>query len=582
LSEAVRRHKDRAAAFLAKGKRSKALKEYRAALQYAPHDVALRQKLADLLVRLEHTDAAVREYQAVAGKYAADGFLVKAMAICKVILKLDPDHTETQEALASLYSEHSPQGVLPPSMTGALSGGGLRITPAKAAGEEDSQRNPRAPARAMVPSMSVPSAMRAIDMSAIDALPGGVTSGIDIPAHDASEPAPARETGPTALPGAGVPKPGMPELPGTPVAASEDERPLSDDESTMDEDDPDTLVLGAFDAKQMMRELEQDVQRSQSGLYFDLVDDELEDDDDAGTSGEVELITTAQADTEEMEIDVSRFPPIPLFADLDKQAFVALFDRLEVRSAMAGETLIKEGATTTSMFIVAQGEVRVFRDKGSQQTELARLSDGSFFGEIALLSDSPRMASVETARPTLLLEMSRDDVAELIQSHPAMVDVLGNFYRERFLANLVRSNPLIFQPLTDDEKREIFEHFQSVTVPPQTVILKKGEMGQGLYLILRGECDVLDAAPDGRLFALPVLREGDFFGEMSLLLNTPVNATVSARTTCTVLRLPREIFYERVMKHPEVRRVITTVTNERIKQAAALEAGYAQDDPVLV
>lgn len=166
--------------------------------------------------------------------------------------------------------------------------------------------------------------------------------------------------------------------------------------------------------------------------------------------------------------------------------------------------------------------------------------------------------------------------------YPSVSEVLTNFYQERFIANLVRSNPMLFQPLSEEEKNEVFAHFQSVTVPPATPILQKGEMGQGLYLILRGECDVTDAAEDGRLVHLPVLREGDFFGEMSLLLGAPVKATVTARSTCTVLRLPRDIFYERVMRHPEVRKVITNTTNARLQEAAAIQGGYGARDPVLV
>lgn len=612
--DAVRRHKDRAAAYLAKGKRKQALKEYRSALDVAPGDVQLRQKLADLLLRLGHEDAAIREYQSVAGKYAADGFLVKAMAICKVILKIDPDHTETQEALANLYTDQSPSGVLPASMTGALGGPSLRITPARA-----EPKQPTKPPRAVVPSMPMPSAMPAVDLKDLDS--GSVpraSAGVDFAAHEEPRddvddtldvPPPEGTTntasGVTPLPGATAPGatgvPGLPgqgpaggltPLPGAGVAAAEapsEPDAVPEEQDTLDadaeDDDPDTLVLGLFDADAMMSELEGEP-AAQAAEYIDLVDDEEDgDDDEAGgemTSGEVEILVAPQADTEEMSVDVSRFPPIPLFRELDKKSFVAMFDRLDIKSVQAGERLIEEGATTTSMFILAQGEVRVFRTKDDDVTELARLSDGSFFGEIALLSDAPRMASVESTRPTLLFEMTRDHVAELVTLYPSVSDVLGRFYRERFLANLVRSNPLLFQPLSDDEKRDVFEHFQSVVVSPGTIILQKGEMGQGLYLILRGECDVVDAAPDGRLFRFPVLREGDFFGEMSLLLGAPVNATVKARTTCTVLRLPREIFYERVMRHPEVRKVITTTTNERLKQQAEIETAHTKDDPVLV
>lgn len=563
-----RHHKERAAAFLAKGKKKHALKEYRAALDVNPGDVQVRQKLADLLLRLGYDDAAIREYQHVAGKYAADGFLVKAMAICKVILGIDPHHTETQTVLAELFAAQNPSGVLPPSMTAALVQPSLRVTPrplgtratrsAMPAVPADGPELPSAPKppppRTVVPSMPLPQAsgLHLDDIEA--ALVPRATPGVDVAARSLDEP--------------------VEEEPSSGVWATS---PSSADAS----DHPHTLVPGIFgleasdEVPPATAELVLREDDSASGVYLDLVDD------DELMSGDIDVEAhTTSVDTGEMSVDRSSFPPIPLFSQLDKDAFIALFERLKVKSAPAGERLITEGQTTRTMYIVAQGEVRVFREKGGERVELARLKDGSFFGEIALLSSSPRMASVETSENTILLEMTRDDVAEIVKRHPSVSDVLSRFYRERFLANLVRSNPLLFAPLSEEEKRAVFQHFQSVTVPPGTVLLTKGEMGQGLYLILRGECDVLDEAPDGREIRLPTLREGDFFGEMSLLLNTAVTATVRARTTCVVLRLPREVFYDQVMKHPEVRRVMTEVTNERLKQA--VYAQYAPDDPVLV
>jgi CRP-like cAMP-binding protein len=619
--EAVRQHKDRAAAFLAKGKRKQALMEYRKALGIAPSDVQIRQRYADLLARLGDEPAAIREYQAVAGKYAADGFLVKAMAICKVILKIDPDHRETQEVLARLFGEDAPSAVLPASMTGAMGtarDGGLRVTPARAGPIVSPAASPPSGGGVVVPSMPLPRAMPAVQLPTISAeVRGAKTKDSPRPpsALPGSGPAGA-PPGVPPLPGAGVaaesagsttdaadprnrppdpdalrsatPIPGVPGEPtataaGDPVGPADVTQPADTTQpagDVDDDDDPDTLVLGLFEPTG-----EAPLPRvTDPSLYLNLVDeDSLEDElDDELVHDSGALPDTEPVSTPEMAIDTSKFAPIPLFSELSREAFMAIFHRLEVRNAPVGELLIAEGTRTTTMYILAQGEVRVFRERGDETEELARLRDGSFFGEIALLSDAPRMASVETTKPSLFLEMTRETLAEIIESHPSAAGVLERFYRERFLANLVRSNPLIFQPLSDDEKRDIFERFQSVTVEPGTVLLQKGEMGQGLYLILRGACDVLDAAPDGRLFELPTLHEGDFFGEMSLLLNAPVTATVRAKTTCMVLRLPRDIFYEKVMRHPEVRRVITEVTNERLKQAAALQAELSPDEPVLV
>ena len=66
------------------------------------------------------------------------------------------------------------------------------------------------------------------------------------------------------------------------------------------------------------------------------------------------------------------------------------------------------------------------------------------------------------------------------------------------------------------------------------------------------------------------MAQGDVFGEISLLLGSPVTATVRTTSECLVLRLDRETFYERIMAHPEVRRRITELTNVRLKRTADL------------
>src|SRR4051812_19298708 len=102
----VRGHKDRAAQLLGKNKLEPALGSLTAALALSPHDTTLRQKQAEVLVRLNRKDEAVRAYQHVVGAWADEGHLLRAIAICKVILQLDARHTETQNALADLYARH--------------------------------------------------------------------------------------------------------------------------------------------------------------------------------------------------------------------------------------------------------------------------------------------------------------------------------------------------------------------------------------------------------------------------------------------------------------------------------------------
>src|SRR6476659_9645532 len=80
------------------------------------------QKLAELYARMGKIHESVVEYQAVAGSYAADGLLLKAIAVCKIILQIDPNHKETQHILADLSTKRRGESVaveMPKSMSSA-------------------------------------------------------------------------------------------------------------------------------------------------------------------------------------------------------------------------------------------------------------------------------------------------------------------------------------------------------------------------------------------------------------------------------------------------------------------------------
>src|SRR5512145_907925 len=100
----LRKLKDKAADLAAKGKVEKAASVYREVVEADPKDMASRQKLAEVLRRAGAIGEAIEEYKQVADRFARDGLLIKAIAICKSILELDPQHGETQGALADLYA----------------------------------------------------------------------------------------------------------------------------------------------------------------------------------------------------------------------------------------------------------------------------------------------------------------------------------------------------------------------------------------------------------------------------------------------------------------------------------------------
>src|SRR5207302_2870651 len=120
----LRRHLDMAGELLQLGKLPHAAAEFEQAVRLAPSDVAVRQRLGDVYLRMGMRTHAVRELQHVSGRYAADGQLLKAIAVCKIILEAEPAHQQTLRALADLYAlQHETVPIvprLPGNMSGAL------------------------------------------------------------------------------------------------------------------------------------------------------------------------------------------------------------------------------------------------------------------------------------------------------------------------------------------------------------------------------------------------------------------------------------------------------------------------------
>jgi len=288
----------------------------------------------------------------------------------------------------------------------------------------------------------------------------------------------------------------------------------------------------------------------------------------ARSSGEelTQALEEAMEAPEEGKPEPGALPRIPLFSDLPQDAFIALFEQCPLRRFEPGQLVIQQGSKGDSFFVICAGTANVFRMEGDARRELATLQEGAFFGEMALLSDSPRTASVEaTAEDTQLLEISADTLKQLSAKHPTVAAALKKFYRQRLLANLMGSAPL-FKPFSKGDRRALVEKFKAREVRRGEVLIAEGKASDGLYVVLAGEVEV-----KVRGQRVATLKEGEVFGEMSLLTRKPGSATVAASKRTSLLRLPREAFDAIIMSHPQILELVAELSDARTRQNAALQ-----------
>ncbi|HVG58361.1 MAG TPA: cyclic nucleotide-binding domain-containing protein [Hyalangium sp.] len=265
---------------------------------------------------------------------------------------------------------------------------------------------------------------------------------------------------------------------------------------------------------------------------------------------------------------VEALPNIPLFSDLPREAFIELFERCPLRRFPQGSRVFEQGTHGNAFYVICEGSVRVFRQEATQQKDLATLSSGAFFGEMALLSGAPRMASVESAsEDTQLLEISAPVLAELSRQHPHVAQALKKFCRERMLSN-VMSTSALFEPFNRKDRRSLVEKFRAREVKKNEIIVREGEKTDGLYVVLSGEVEARKGDQ-----VLSRLKEGELFGEISLLSKTPATATVMATRRTSLLRLPREDFDALILSHPQILVLISELSEQRLRRTEALTGG---------
>jgi uncharacterized protein YhbP (UPF0306 family) len=102
-----------------------------------------------------------------------------------------------------------------------------------------------------------------------------------------------------------------------------------------------------------------------------------------------------------------------VFEDLPTQQVDSIVASLHVTQAQEGEVIARQGGPADKFFIVADGEVEIERS-GEGDRNVATLGPGQFFGEISILRDTPREATVKATKPTTLLAMERDTFRDLV------------------------------------------------------------------------------------------------------------------------------------------------------------------------
>jgi len=122
----------------------------------------------------------------------------------------------------------------------------------------------------------------------------------------------------------------------------------------------------------------------------------------------------------------------------------------------------------------------------------------------------------------------------------------------------------LFKFMDEEGRERLLEKAERVSYQPGEVVVREGDPGDALYMVLAGEVRVYTTR-EGQEVDLANLGHGACFGEVALLSGRQRTATVMALTPCTVLRFPGEHIEALLESYPKVRRLLESVVRGRAR-----------------
>ncbi len=222
---------------------------------------------------------------------------------------------------------------------------------------------------------------------------------------------------------------------------------------------------------------------------------------------------------------------VRFLSPLSQDQLAEVATRLQRASYGPGETVFRQGMAGDRFYIIERGTADVV--VGEDPTPRVTLAAGDYFGEIALLHQVPRTATVRAATSLSVLWLTKGDFERLLASHvAASAQVDQALYALDRLRNIA-----IFADLSPRDLDELAARLQREQFPAGTTVVEEGTHGDAFYLVHSGQAEVI---VNGR--RVRTIGSGGYFGEIALVLDVPRTATVRALTPLEVLKLHRTDF----------------------------------------
>lgn len=229
-----------------------------------------------------------------------------------------------------------------------------------------------------------------------------------------------------------------------------------------------------------------------------------------------------------------------MFNTLDAKQQDIVISAMKIVNFKPGETVIKQGDDGDELFIVGTGKLKCCKlfDGKSEETYLKTYEEGEVFGELALLYNAQRAASIYAEDASELYSLDRDTFNHIVKR--ATIEKRQKY--EDFLQKIE-----ILKELDNYERQKVCDCLETEEFNKGDYIIREGDAGDKFYLIQEGTAEALkknDKGGEDRVFEY---QENDYFGELALLNGDKRKASIRVTSDKMVVASMSNTSFKRLL-----------------------------------
>ena len=224
---------------------------------------------------------------------------------------------------------------------------------------------------------------------------------------------------------------------------------------------------------------------------------------------------------------------ILLFRALEPEQMQDVVNAMFERRVTAKEHVIDQGDDGDNFYVIETGTYNVYVTKNGKKTQIHQFSGSGCFGELALMYNMPRTATIVSTHDGTLWAMDRASFRGII--------LKSAFRKRRMYEKLLGEVPML-NSLDEYERMNLADALTTQTYADGACIIRQGDAAVGMYFIEKGEVRVTLQQGDGGEADVVNDSPTCYFGEMALVENQPRSASVYANGNVKVAFLEREQF----------------------------------------